>query len=55
MTKDDEGQGGELGTACSISETSSAAPCATFVDPYLAVSHIPRFGDADMSVLDAYL
>ncbi len=28
-----EGDGGELGTARSISETSSTAPCTTFVDP----------------------
>jgi hypothetical protein len=32
VTKD---EGGELGTARSISETSSTAPCATFVDPFL--------------------
>ncbi len=52
---DDEGQVGELGTARSISETSSTAPCATVVDPYSAVSHIPRFGDVNMNALDVYL
>jgi hypothetical protein len=30
---DDEGEGGELGTVLSISETSSTAPYAVFVDP----------------------
>jgi len=30
---DDEGESGELETARSISETSSTAPCATFVYP----------------------
>jgi len=30
---EDEGEGGELETARSISETSSTAPCATFVCP----------------------
>ncbi len=29
---DGKGEGDELGTARSISETSSTAPCATFVD-----------------------
>ncbi len=32
MSKD-EGEGGELGTSRSLSETSSTAPYATFVDP----------------------
>jgi len=30
---EDEGEGGELGTACSLSETSSTAPYAAFVHP----------------------
>jgi len=35
-----EDEGGELGTARSISETSSTAPCATFMDPFLEAEEI---------------
>jgi hypothetical protein len=46
VTKDegnDEGEDGELGTARSISETSSTAPCPTFVNQLAYYTMFPIY------------